>query len=55
MNKNTDRTVDKTLKKLIDDETIKPEERRLLMQYMEEMEKTSSENLPCGRENSMFK
>ena len=36
MNKTTDRAVDNTLKKIIDDEALKPEERRLLMQYMEE-------------------
>ena len=39
MNKTTDKSVNKTLKKIIDDEALKPEERRLLMQYMEEMRK----------------
>ena len=39
MNKNTDKAVDKVLRKVIEDETIKPKEKRLLMQYMEEMKK----------------
>ena len=48
MNKESDRTVDKNLRKIINDKALKPEERRLLMQYMEEMrkneEKTAGHN-----------
>ena len=48
MNKDSDKSVDKNLKRIIDDEALKPEERRLLIQYMEEMrkneEKTAGHN-----------
>ena len=39
MNKTTDKAVDKNLRKIINDKALKPEEKRLLMQYMEEIKK----------------
>ena len=47
MKNNTDKAVDKALRKVIDDETIKPEEKRLLMQYMEEMRKDDYNRPPA--------
>ena len=41
--RNAEGAIDKALRKVIDDETIKPEEKRLLMQYMEEMRKDAEE------------
>ena len=43
MNKDSDRAVDKTLRKIIDDKSLTAEDRRLLMQYMEEMRKNEEE------------